>query len=70
MNGGAKKELTDEQRELRESAIQAINQHNNCAGKPLGELPRWLDLLVGQDQFRQNAKILKSGNASATYAVE
>ena len=62
--------MSEQQKELRERAIQAIRQHNNYRGKPLGELPRWLDVLVKQDQFQQQAKELKSDNALAAYAVE
>ena len=70
MIGGGQKEMSEQQKELRERAIQAIRQHNNYRGKPPGELPRWLDVLVKQDQFQQHAKDLKNDNALATYAVE
>ena len=70
MNKGDKKELSEDQKKLRERAIQAIRQHNNYRGKPLGELPRWLDTLVMQDQFQHYTKELKNDNALATYAVE
>ena len=70
MNGGGQKEMSEQQKELRERAIKAIRQHNNYRGKPLGELPRWLDVLVKQDQFQQQVKELKSDNALAAYAVE
>ena len=62
--------MSEQQEELRERAIQAIRQHNNYRGKPLGELPRWLDVLVKQDQFQQHVKELKSDNALAAYALE
>ena len=70
MNKGDKKELSEDQKKLRERAIQAIRQHNNYRGKPLGELPRWLDTLVMQDQCQHYTKELKNDNALATYAVQ
>ncbi len=70
MNGGGLKEMREQQIELRGRAIQAIRQHNNYRGKPLGELPRWLHVPVKQDQSQQRANDLKNDNALATYAVE
>ena len=57
-------------KELRERAIAAIRAHNNYRGKPLGNLPRWLEKLCTTEQFRAHADTLKNDNALATYAVE
>ena len=66
---GGDKEI-EKGKELRERAIAAIRAHNNYRGKPLGNLPRWLEKLCTTEQFRAHADTLKNDNALATYAVE